>query len=96
MQGISASTVVLMPAENRQGTRRGSMKGILRWASLALALAALGGCIVAPAPGYYDYGYGYGGGYAPGYAYAPAPVYVYPPPVAVGFGFGFGGHRRGR
>jgi hypothetical protein len=37
----------------------------------ALAVLALGGCVVAP--GYGPYGGGY---YAPGYAYAPAPVVV--------------------
>ncbi len=71
------------------------MKRLSRVTAAAFALAALGGCVVAPAPppsyayapDYYGPGY-----YAPGYYYAPAyPAY---PPVAVGlgFGFGFGGH----
>lgn len=74
---------------------------LTRVATVALAVAGLGGCAVygpaggdayygAPAygdaaPGYYGYG-------APGY-YAPAPVYV-GPPVTFGFSFGYwgGGH----
>lgn len=65
----------------------------LRMAAAAVTLAALGGCVVAPAepPPAYAYGPGYyaPGYYAPGYYYAPA----YPPvSVGLGFGFGFGGH----
>ena len=54
----------------------------LRFAGLALLVATLAGCIVAPAPTPY-YGYGYG--------YAP---YDYGPPVDVGVGFD--GHRHWR
>lgn len=46
------------------------MSGLLRMGIAVLMLAALGGCVVAPAPGY---------AYRPGYA-------VYPAPVAVGVG----------
>ncbi len=49
----------------------------------ALALLALGGCVVAPA-------YGPGGYYAPSYAYATAPV------VVGGWYGGGGGWYRGR
>jgi hypothetical protein len=48
------------------------MRGILRAAAVALMLAGLCGCVVAPAP--------------PGYAYGYAPGYYYGPPVAVGIG----------
>jgi hypothetical protein len=47
----------------------------------ALAALALGGCIVAPEPGYGGYG---------GYGYYGAPVVVAPPPVVYG-GWGWGG-----
>ncbi len=68
------------------------MKRLSRVAAVGAMLAALGGCVVAPAPAGYAYAPGY---YAPGYYYAPAyPVYPAYPPVSVGlgFGFGFGGH----
>lgn len=48
------------------------MSGLLRTVIVVLMLAGLGGCVVAPAPGY---------PYAPGYA-------VYPPPVSLGIGIG--------
>ncbi len=67
------------------------MKKLPRLAAIAAMLAALGGCVVAPAPAGYAYSPGYyyaPGYYAPGYYYAPAyPAY---PPVSVGLGFGFG------
>jgi hypothetical protein len=67
------------------------MNRVCRLAGVALVLAGLSGCIVAPAgppaygyaPGYYGQEYYAPGYYAPGYA-------VYPPPVSVGLGFGFG------
>jgi hypothetical protein len=69
------------------------MKTIIRGALIALAMAALAGCVYAPPPAP---AYGYGYGYAPGYyAYAP-PAYYYGPPVALDFGFAFGGHRHWR
>jgi hypothetical protein len=52
------------------------MGKLVRWAAVAAALAALGGCVYAPPPPP-----------AYGYAYAPAPYY-YGPPVAVGVGVG--------
>lgn len=58
------------------------MNRLLRFAAIAAVFAALGGCVVAPAPYQPTYAYGY-----PPYAYAPAPVY-YPPTVSLGFGFG--------
>ena len=67
------------------------MNRILRLTSLALAVAVLGGCVVAPIPAPAP---AYGYSYAPGYEYAPG--YAYAPPVAVGFGFGFRGHRHWR
>lgn len=66
------------------------MRTTFRGAMIALAMAALAGCVYAPPPGP-----AYGYGYAPGYYYAPAPYY-YGPPVALDFGFGFGGHRHWR
>ena len=60
------------------------MNRVLRCAAVALLLAGLSACVVAPAPPP-----------APGYAYgyAPAPYY-YGPPVAVGIGgcWGCGWH----
>jgi hypothetical protein len=65
-------------------------KRLPKWAALALAAAALSGCVYSGA------GYGYGPRYGYGYGYAPdyyAPVYVDPAPVVV-FGFGGGHHWR--
>jgi len=58
-------------------------KRLPTWAALALATAALTGCVYSGS----GYGPRYGYGYAPDYY---APVYVAPAPVVV---FGFGGGR---
>jgi len=64
------------------------MNRVLRCAAVALLLAGLSACVVAPAP---PPSPGYAYGYAPGYAPAP---YYYGPPVAVGIGgcWGCGWH----
>ena len=69
---------------------------LLRCLSIAVLLpVGLGGCVVAPAPGYYA---SYGGGYySPGYAYAYPRPYAYAPPryyappprAAYGYGYGY-------
>lgn len=63
------------------------MTKLLGKISLVLAVAALGGCVVAdPGPGPYAYGSGY---------YAPAPAYV-APEVAIGGCWGCGGRHHWR
>ncbi len=66
------------------------MARFYRTAAVALMLAGLGGCIVAPAAPPVAYGYAPSYGYGPGY-YAPGYA-VYPPPVSVGIGLGGGRH----
>ena len=46
---------------------------------IALVIATLAGCVVAPAYPDYSYGYGHGRAYTGTYVYAyPAPGYYYP------------------
>ena len=51
------------------------MRRLLALALLAGTALGLGGCVVAPAPGYYGRPYGYGSGYGPPAYYRPHPYY---------------------